>query len=508
MTGIFRKHGRFANHRNLGDWHYSGTFFWMRHASVFARDWRNVPQFYGGVEAWPGMHFARHETGCLLLDNLRELPYQDRFWAQKGNAAAAQWKAALRTVPVPPDLARPLPFDGLVSPRLEQKPNEFALWLERLLESGASSLLTIGGRFGGAEWHVARVFRQQGRSISITALDARPSTERQAAFADARAQFAQTVDEVVGDASEPEARAQLATRYDAVYIDGDHGYRACRRDLLFARSLDPLLIGLHDIVDSDWHAASRCCVSRVWDEARHELASEEMQSGTWGGVGLLHPRRPRHVSGGEMHPEAWSWLEAEIRPRLLARPPRTRSRRVRRQRLAARAVLRRHRLLRARCPARAERPHRRRCGDMASASAAARRLRRDAQHRGVRARGTLARHLYNLWLTLKPARHLSRHLRDTPAPAALDRRHGAAARRTSGTATWRLRTCWRRCACCSAMSNGAPIRAAISTCEACDEDRRRRHGGRSQVRRRGALADACRRHACGHPARAPVLPRG
>jgi hypothetical protein len=293
MTGIFRKHGRFANHQNLGDWHYSGTFFWMRHASVFARDWRNVPQFYGGVEAWPGMQFAPHETGCLLLDNLRELPYQDRFWAQKGNAAAAQWKAARRTVPVPPDLARPLPLDGLVSPRLEQKPDEFAFWLERLLESGASSLLTIGGRFGGAEWHVARVFRQHGRSISITALDAHSSTERQAAIIDARARFAQAVDEVVGDVSQPEARAQLATRYDAVYIDGDHGYRACRRDLLFARSLDPLLIGLHDIVDSDWHAASWCCVSRVWDEAKREVASEEMQSGTWGGVGLLHPRRPR-----------------------------------------------------------------------------------------------------------------------------------------------------------------------------------------------------------------------
>ena len=293
MTGIFRKHGRFANHRNLGDWHYSGTFFWMRHASVFARDWRNVPQFYGGVEAWPGVQFARHETGCLLLDDLRELPYQDRFWAQKGESAAARWKAALRTVPVPPDLARPLPFDGLVSPRLEQKPNEFAYWLERLLESGASSLLTIGSRFGGAEWHAARVFRQHGRSISITALDARSSGERQAAFADARTQFAQAMDEVVSDASQPEARTRLAARYDAVYIDGDHGYRACRRDLLFARSLDPLLIGLHDIVDSDWHAAARCCVSRVWDEAKHELASEEMQSGTWGGVGLLHPRRPR-----------------------------------------------------------------------------------------------------------------------------------------------------------------------------------------------------------------------
>ena len=293
MTGIFRKHGRFANHRNVGDWHYSGTFFWMRHASVFARDWRNVPQFYGGVEAWPGMQFARHETGCLLLDNLRELPYQERFWAQKGNAAAAQWKATRRAVPVPPDLAHPLPFDGLVAPRLEQKPDEFALWLERLLESGANSLLTIGSRFGGAEWHVARVFRQHDRSIAITALDAQSSRERQAAFADARTRFAQTMDEVVGDAAQPQALAQLATRFDAVYIDGDHGYRACRRDLLFARSFDPLLIGLHDIVDSDWHAASRCCVSRVWDEARRELASEELQSGTWGGVGLLQPRRPR-----------------------------------------------------------------------------------------------------------------------------------------------------------------------------------------------------------------------
>lgn len=287
MTGIFRKHGRFANHHNLGDWHYSGTFFWMRHASVFARNWRDVPQFYGGVEAWPGMHFGRHETGCLLMDNLRELPYQDRFWAHKGDPAMKLWKSSLRNVPVPPDLAQPLPFDGHVAPRLEQKPEEFGFWLDRLLRSGAASLLSIGSPCGGAEWHVARVFHQHGRSISITTLDTCESAQRTAAFADARERFGQTLDLVMGDSSMPGLRERLAGRYDAVYIDGDHGYLACRRDVQLARSLNPQLIGLHDIVDSDWHAASRCCVSRVWDELKREHASEEMQSGVWGGVGLL-----------------------------------------------------------------------------------------------------------------------------------------------------------------------------------------------------------------------------
>ena len=287
MTGIFRKHGRFANHQNLGDWHYSGTFFWMRHASVFARDWQRVPQFYGGVEAWPGMHFACQETGCMLLDNLRELPYQDRFWASKGDPAIQRWKGTVRSVPVPPDLARPLPFDGYAAPRLEQKPEEFALWIDRLLKSGASSLLSIGSPGGGAEWHVARVFHGHGRTISITTLDARESKEREAAFADARARFGSEMNGVVGDSSLPALGDRLAAQYDAVYIDGDHGYLACNRDVQWARSRKPRLIGLHDIVDSDWHAASRCCVSRVWNELKHGHDTEEMQSGVWGGVGLL-----------------------------------------------------------------------------------------------------------------------------------------------------------------------------------------------------------------------------
>lgn len=70
MTGLLRRPGRFANHQHVGDWHYSGTCFWFRHDAVFQRAWQDVPTFYGGVEAWPGMLFSQQETSCLLLDQL------------------------------------------------------------------------------------------------------------------------------------------------------------------------------------------------------------------------------------------------------------------------------------------------------------------------------------------------------------------------------------------------------------------------------------------------------
>jgi hypothetical protein len=92
VTGSFRRFGRFKAHRELSDWHYHGTFFWMRHAQVFAKDCFRVPPFYGGVEAWPGLHFARDEGGCLLLDNLAEPATEERFWTTYG-AEVARWEA-------------------------------------------------------------------------------------------------------------------------------------------------------------------------------------------------------------------------------------------------------------------------------------------------------------------------------------------------------------------------------------------------------------------------------
>jgi hypothetical protein len=280
MTGLLRRLGRVANHRNVGDWHYSGTFFWFRHDAVFGARRREVPQFYGGVEAWPGTMFSQYETGCLLLDNQSELAYGETFWTNVGNAAFAHWKQSQRTVPVPFDLAQPPPFEGQ-GPRLEQQSDEFAWWVEHLLQRRLKRVLIIGAGFGGDEWHLARRFREAGMDIRITTLCAAPRPEWAEAMDDARARFGQVVQHEAN-------RDALANTYDAVFIDGDHGWDACMRDVELALSLQPQLIGLHDIVDSDWHAQNRCAVSRVWASLqRGHTAQSRVSNPQWGGIGII-----------------------------------------------------------------------------------------------------------------------------------------------------------------------------------------------------------------------------
>jgi hypothetical protein len=89
--------------------------------------------------------------------------------------------------------------------------------------------------------------------------------------------------------------AALPTLVDAVFIDGLHGDADCEADVQLALRLGARHIALHDIVDSDWHAASRCCVSRVWARWKARLpyneciASVATGAPTWGGIGVLRP---------------------------------------------------------------------------------------------------------------------------------------------------------------------------------------------------------------------------
>lgn len=286
LTGAFRMLGRFRTHRNLGDWHYSGTFFWMRSARVFRNGAPEVRPFYGGVEAWPGQHFTQAETGCLLLDQLRQLPYHQEFWTTQGDPALAQWERQ-RTRPVPPaDLLHPRPFDGHTWPRVEQVPEELEWLIDSLLKSSTRSLLTIGAMHGGLEWHLARRFREAGRDLDITTIDLSPREEAQAAFSDARTRFSQRLESIAGDSTSDAARARLAPHYDTVFIDGDHGYRGASLDWQLARSLSPRLVGFHDIADSVWHVQARCCVSRLWREISQQHPCEERVTTDWGGIGI------------------------------------------------------------------------------------------------------------------------------------------------------------------------------------------------------------------------------
>jgi len=154
------------------------------------------------------------------------------------------------------------------------------------LAERVSSLLTIGGNDAGLEWHVAREFREHGRSIDITSIKPQPGAGVKATFDQAKQNFRQSL-KLITAGQYAGHRKRIADQYDAVFIDGDHSYKGCRADFSLALSLRPRLIALHDIVDSDWHAYARCCVSRVWRELSQEYSTMQKAATQWGGIGVV-----------------------------------------------------------------------------------------------------------------------------------------------------------------------------------------------------------------------------
>jgi hypothetical protein len=227
------------------------------------------------------------ETGCLYLDALRQLPYHPEFWRTLGEPAFARWEASVQAFAPPPDLKHPAPYSGFSWPRLEQKPEEMSWYLTQLLSAGVRRLLTIGARHGGLEWHIARVFREQGRNIEITTIEIGPGRDLMDAFADARTRFGQSIHLVHADSTVPDVQEKLNGTYDAAFIDGDHSYRAACSDWRLVRSMGARFIAFHDIVDSHWHAAAHCCVSRLWNEIKADHDTEERALGDWGGIGIV-----------------------------------------------------------------------------------------------------------------------------------------------------------------------------------------------------------------------------
>jgi len=285
VTGPFKRLGRYKTHHNVGDWHYCGTYFWIRHAQVFARDCLNVHDFYGGVEAWPGFYFRDSESGCLFLNTGREAPYLERFWQAKGMPALKRWESNVQSENIPPDLLHTAHFDGHEWPRTEQKPKELEWWVQSLLDANIQSLLVIGSGHGGVEWHVARRFRQAKQDIDVTSVELNVNEELKKTLHDASVCFQQELNLIEGNSSS--MNGQLKSTYDAVFIDGDHSYRGVQSDWNLAKLLKPRVIGFHDIVDSNWHIQSRCCVSRLWSEIKTQYKTEEIQSDDWGGIGVV-----------------------------------------------------------------------------------------------------------------------------------------------------------------------------------------------------------------------------
>ncbi|MBY6263643.1 hypothetical protein EI613_17230 [Azospirillum sp. 412522] len=287
MAGSFRRLGRIAPHRFLGDWHYSGTFFWMRNAHVCDPRLLNVANFYSGVEVWPGQHFPLEKAACLFLDRLVPVPYDADFWTAVGNPALQKWEAACRDVPPPPGLFGERAADGQDGPKLGWLPEELDWLLRRILEQAPARVLTFGSPHGGFEWHLARLARAEGRSLEIVAVSESADPDLDRRLAEAASRFRQSIRRLRRDPADPDLRGELAGGFDAAVLDGMPGYRRARASYDLAGLLGARLIAMNAIVDSDWHAQRGCCHSRLWAEVAPNGRSERCGSNGWGGVGVI-----------------------------------------------------------------------------------------------------------------------------------------------------------------------------------------------------------------------------
>jgi hypothetical protein len=95
VTGAFKKLGPgWRADQTVSDWHYSGSWFWVRLADLFRRDWRTVDQFWSGVEPYPSQKFRTAEAACLFWE--KQVPqmnlYHPRYWQHVVDPAFEQWR--------------------------------------------------------------------------------------------------------------------------------------------------------------------------------------------------------------------------------------------------------------------------------------------------------------------------------------------------------------------------------------------------------------------------------
>lgn len=87
VVGALKQHFHVAHLSNCHNWHFAGTFFWMRNRDVFQRpEWRQLVGGYYSVELWPGRLFRANEAFCLFGEDLGDL-YDATTWNQMKTCA-------------------------------------------------------------------------------------------------------------------------------------------------------------------------------------------------------------------------------------------------------------------------------------------------------------------------------------------------------------------------------------------------------------------------------------
>ena len=234
-------------------WHYSGTFMQLRTAAILAGGIPPVKGGYGGTEAWLGDCIPPQNAACVFADGLGfKSPYD-----------LANWPAWIDQV-FEWEVAR------IGGPRTEQHKREVDWLLDRL--EGVRSMLVIGSKHGGLEYHIGNRYPQ----MQIISVDIAPQADNAAQYVIAGSSADSAIQE----------RIRTAYNFDAVFIDGDHTLAGVTADWEFAKTLGPDRIYFHDIHDGLKHRREDCHAHELWEKIKAEHTTAEKCVGIgWGGIG-------------------------------------------------------------------------------------------------------------------------------------------------------------------------------------------------------------------------------
>lgn len=66
LSGSFKRHIKGWG-ESESQWHYSGSFWWMRDADLFSKpNWRRIDKFWSGIEPYLSLHFRKEDAATLF----------------------------------------------------------------------------------------------------------------------------------------------------------------------------------------------------------------------------------------------------------------------------------------------------------------------------------------------------------------------------------------------------------------------------------------------------------
>lgn len=89
-------------------WHFAGTWYWFRNSALWTREWHKCDPEFWGAESYPGVHFWRHESGCLFYDHAETGHLYDiGHWQSRIGPSFKAWRAKLDAAKVRPLCSSP-----------------------------------------------------------------------------------------------------------------------------------------------------------------------------------------------------------------------------------------------------------------------------------------------------------------------------------------------------------------------------------------------------------------